>query len=155
MRAMVSATVPFALLLSVLLACAPGGSALQETSDSDFRPGQVWKYRTRAGEEGSRFVVCKVEVDPRLGTIVHVALEGVKINSPTSPDGIVRAVGHMPFAEEALRKSVVEVEQDLAELPDYEDGYTTWKEAFDSGNAGIFTISVSEGVAFMEEAVSR
>lgn len=122
---------------------------------SAFRAGQVWKYRTRPGEEESRLVVCKVEPHERLGPIIHIHVEGVAINSTSLQTGVIRAIGHMPFAEESLRGSVVGLEGTRTQLPSYEDGYDAWKSAFDDGNAGIFTISVADGVAFMEQALNR
>ena len=68
---------------------------------------------------------------------------------------MTRVVGHMPFAQEAIRESVVSVESTRASLPDYEEGYNTWKEAFDRGSAGVFTVSIAESVDLMEEVLNR
>lgn len=121
----------------------------------EFRAGQVWSYETRSGEEPSRLVVCKVEPNEDLGPIIHIHVEGVAIKSPGSPDGVSRVIGHMPFAEESLRESVVTVEETRTQLPGYEEGYNTWKAAFDEGGAGIFTISVADAVDLMEQALNR
>lgn len=120
-----------------------------------FSPGQVWKYETRSGEGASRVVVCRVESEKKLGTIVHVCVEGIVIKSPGSPSGASRFVSHLPFAEKNLRASVTTLEGTRATLPDYEEGYNTWKRAFDRGKAGIFTVSVAECVRMMQGSLSR
>jgi hypothetical protein len=40
-------------------------------------------------------------------------------------------------------------------LPDFEEGYNQWKEAFDQGQAGWFTTSISDVVQFMEDALNQ
>jgi hypothetical protein len=39
--------------------------------------------------------------------------------------------------------------------PAFADGYGEWRRAFDAGKAGAFTITVSEGVDFMEQVLNR
>ncbi len=121
---------------------------------SEFSAGQTWRYKTRPGEEASRVVVCKVETDERFGKIVHVYVEGVAIKNPHLAGG-VKIIAHLPFAEGALRRSVVTLEGMRLPLPGYEEGYKTWKQAFDAGKAGIFTIPVAEAVEFMELALNK
>lgn len=143
------------LLLTVALGCKGEQRVRHQGPSADFQPGQVWTYKTRPDEQESRVVVCRVERDQKLGAIVHVQVEGVAIKSPSSPGGVARIIGHMPFAEKALRASVVNLEATRQALPEFEDGYATWKQAFDAGDAGVFSVSVAEGVGFMEQTLSR
>jgi len=118
---------------------------------SRFQPGQVWSYRTRPGEEGSRLTVVKVEPHEKLGTIVHVRVEGVSQKMLTVPGGVCTVIRHMPFAEEAVQQSVVELLDDDGPVDaSFEEGYGIWKEAFDKGKAGVFTITVAETITFCE-----
>jgi hypothetical protein len=48
---------------------------------SEFCAGQVWSYTTRPGEEGSRLTVCMVESNDKIGSFVHIHVEGVAIGS--------------------------------------------------------------------------
>src|SRR5262245_24931597 len=73
---------------------------------ADLKPGQIWEYRTRAGEEGSRLTVLKIESHPKLGNIVHVALDGLHIRNPAIPGGSSSKVAHLPYQEAALRQSL-------------------------------------------------
>jgi hypothetical protein len=121
-----------------------------------FQTGQVWSYRTRAGEEDSRLTVVKVEDHERLGTLVHIRVDGVAQKNPHAPDGVSRVIHHMPFTEEALGRSVVELVAADAPVPaTFQEGYGIWKEAFDRDKAGVFTITVAEAIAFCEEATNR
>ena len=122
---------------------------------SEFEPGQTWQYETRPGEGASRLVVCKVETDPKLGTIVHIHVEGVAIKNPRASGGTNRILPHLPLSAAALRKSVVARGPTREELPAYAEGYDTWRQSFDAGKAGVFSVSVAESLDFLEQALAR
>ena len=124
--------------------------ALVETTRSAFRPGQVWSYRTRPGDDSSTVVVLRVEEAPTLGVIVHVAVEGLDIRNPKAPDGRITRAQHLPFAEAAVKRSVVNKLRDDAPIPAVEDGYRAWREAYDQHKGGIFTITIAEAVQLLE-----
>ena len=50
---------------------------------SDYSEGQVWSYKTRAGEESSTVLINKVEQNDKLGKIYHISLDGVKVDKGT------------------------------------------------------------------------
>jgi hypothetical protein len=118
----------------------------------DFTPGQVWSYHTRPGEEESRLTICRIDNEPA-GAIVHVYLDGVRLRNPGAPTGETTAVSHMPFALASVRDSVRELLASDAPLPDFEDGYRHWREAFDQGKGGFWTKSVAEVLTTLEEAL--
>jgi hypothetical protein len=122
---------------------------------TELEAGQVWSYRTREGEAGSRVTICRVEESEALGEIVHVQVTDVAMASPSAPDGIARIVHHLPFSGEALRASLVELEGSARVPASYEEGYGIWREAFDAGEAGVFSISVAEAIGVMEETLGR
>jgi hypothetical protein len=129
--------------------------ALKDTTESKFKIGQMWSYKTRPGEEKSYFIVVKVETHPKLGNIIHIAVRKLKMQNPRSPDGISEDVNHMPFSEEALKKSAVKILKDKVDLPDFKDGYQEWRDAFDAGRAGIYTITLAEAVKVMEVTLNQ
>lgn len=122
---------------------------------SKYAPGQVWTYKTRKGEEDSRLTVCQVDVDDELGTIIHVFISNVAIKCDDAPDGLVKNIHHSPYSEAAIDESVLELEAEDVELPDFRDGYRQWREVFEKEEAGIFSLVVSDGVDVMEEAMQR
>ena len=148
-----AATLGLFILLSLTAHAGAQDSTLKDTTESKYKAGQVWGYKTRPGEEKSTFIVVKVESHPKLGNIVHIALRGLKLRKPNGD--FIEAAGHLPFAEEAINKSAVRMVKEKADLPDYEEGYGMWREAFDAGKAGIYTISVAEAVGVMEETLNQ
>ena len=140
------------LLASSVLA---NNQNVKKAGDSKFKVGQKWSYRARPGEEASYFIVVKIDNDPNLGRIIHIAMHGLKIKNPQSPKGLSETVSHMPFAEEAIEKSEVKLLKEKVELPDFKEGYQLWREAFDAGRGGIYTITVAEAVSVMETILNR
>ena len=128
--------------------------ALVEVSEGRYRVGERWSYRARPGEEGSLLTVLRVESSRKLGVIVHVGIDGLRMVSPGSPGGVSESIGHMPFAEAAIDESV-ETRVAAGVSVSAGEGYENWRRAFDAGEAGIFTISVAEGVDFVAQMLSR
>jgi hypothetical protein len=137
-------------MLALLGCAAPKASRLVDVTDSEYQPGQVWAYRTRPGEDASTLIVLRVERVDTLGVIVHVAVEGLAIRNPSAPDGLIRRASHLPFAKDAIDRSVVRKVQDARPVPDHAEGYREWRRAFDAGKGGVFTITVAEAVALLE-----
>ena len=147
----------FVLALTLLgVACSPSGndaSMLRDYSGSTFQPGQVWRYHARPGEDSSTLTVLKVETHPKTGVIVHVGVTGVHVRTPGSD--YTSELGHLPISEDALRRSVTTKVRDGAPTDRGTDGYQEWRRAFDSGRGGVFTTTVAECVAFVEQAANQ
>lgn len=139
--------------LSCLLALPLIGCSREAASGptSPFRPGQVWTYQTRPGEEASRIIICRVETEPKLGQIVHIHINGLRIKNKHAPEGITPTVGHMPYTSDALQACVVKLESLGTTLPDFEDGYREWKKA----SGGAWTLPLAEAIAGMEETLNK
>ena len=125
-----------------------------DAADVDFRPGQVWRYRTRPTESESTLTVLKVERHENIGAVVHVAVGGLRVRNPHHASGVSETISHMPFALGAVHESVTERVREDAPLPDHADGYAQWRSAFDAGEGGVFTIPVAEAVEYMERAIN-
>ena len=145
------------MLIALLLVGCDRGEKPTGTGKTmqPFAAGQVWTYNTRPGEEASRIVVCRVETDPKLGEIVHIHVNRVRLKNKHAPGGSSDQIGHMPYSAEALRKSLTTLESTGAALPAFEDGYKEWRGAFDKGKAGVWTAPVSEAIAGMESALNQ
>ena len=61
----------------------------------------------------------------------------------------------MPFAQAAIDKSVTTRVVSGLSVADVDEGYKEWRRSFDAGNAGVFTITVAEGVDFVAQTLSR
>lgn len=112
-----------------------------------LQAGQVWQFEHRPGEEGSRIKIAKVEVHPKLGTIVHIQVVGLAFKNPAAPRGVSDQISHLPYAEQAVIDSVTKKEKDADVVTGWEESYEIWRSADD---AGIWTIPVSEAITGME-----
>lgn len=145
----------FKNVASLLLLVAVSTSAslivgAQET-EAKYKPGQKWSYKTRPGEEDSYLIVLKVDKDPQLGDIIHIALRKLKMKNERLADGsFSENVNHMPFSQEAIDKSGLKLLEEKTGLPDFAEGYQMWREAFDAKRAGVYSITVAEAVNVME-----
>ena len=120
----------------------------------DYAEGQVWSYRSRGTEPESRATIVRIDV---IGgeTIYHVHLDGLKIKNPKSASGVQEVLPHVPASEQTLSISLQKLlEPRLTELPDIAEGYAIWREAFDAGQAGVFSISLAEVVDSIEMALT-
>ena len=137
------------LVLSVITFLAVDASA------QDYKEGQVWSYRARPQDQGSMLLINKVESDAKLGPIFHISVHGVKVKNKRAPGGITEELPHFPVSKQTLEQSVVKLARMAAPNPAYREGYATWKQAFDAGNAGVFTIPVAEIVGIVEKAANQ
>jgi hypothetical protein len=124
-------------------------------ADKQFKAGQIWKYKTRKGEENSTLTILKIEQYDSTGQVVHIALGGLRIKNTRIKGGFSEEVGHLPLSQQALQKSVTTLVSENNTLPDFAEGYGHWKEAFDKHEGGIFSIEVSEAVRYLEEVMNN
>jgi hypothetical protein len=113
--------------------------------DSKFRPGQVWFYKSRAGEEKSFITILRIESLPKVGTIIHVRVDKIRLRNCTGgsePD----TFEHMPFTRDALERSITKLQKESSDIPAYQAGYDEWRAAC----GGVYTVTVAEAVALGE-----
>ncbi len=104
-----------------------------------YAAGQVWAYRTRPGEEGSRLRIHAVETVPGSDEpAYHVTLSGLGIQ-----------LGHLPLSRQSLDASVTELSETDAAFPDPTEGVAAWRE----GGGGVFTVPVAGVVQMMADAL--
>ena len=145
------------VLFAMLLSGCGGESPKPESEmeEAKYKIGQVWNYNTREGEEGSRIFIVRADPDEKLGTIYHIYVDGLRIKNPHSASGSQDHLPHSPVSEKTLDDSVTSLAiENALDLPDVSEGYKTWKEAFDNGQGGIFTIPVSQIVQYIEDIVT-
>ena len=114
-----------------------------------YRPGQVWNYQVRPGDEGSTFTVLRVEVDAAAEEIVHIMVQGVHLVPGDAP----QVLSHIPILREALDGSVTERVSESSRLPDYSADYEPWRDAYEKGEAGVFSGTVAEAVDYVAAEV--
>ncbi len=148
------------MMITMIILCTLVSSALSKETHKDmnnneiiFIEGQAWKYHTRENEPESRLIVLKVEQHEIIGEIVHISVDGLSMKNKHDPSWLGEDISHMPFNKEALINSVISFEK-MVKIPNFSEGYEIWKEAFNKGKAGVFSVSVSESVNFMEQTIN-
>lgn len=125
--------------------------SLENAVARDYSEGQVWEYKTRPGEAGSLLRIGKIETDPKLGPVFHISIIGAKVRNPDAGRGFSSELAHFPVSKATLDQSVTRLSQARPAFPDYREGYEEWRRA----NGGVFTLSVAEIIAVVEEALQR
>ena len=106
-------------------------------SAADLQEGQVWKYRTRFGENESTVTVLKVENYKDLGLVVHLRVDKIQMKNPVKGN-MIADIPHLPFKDAAVQNSVTKLVHRSHTVPDFKEGYDTWKAAYLAGKAGAF-----------------
>ncbi|UPG86465.1 hypothetical protein L2Y94_03640 [Luteibacter aegosomatis] len=120
----------------------------------DYAPGQSWTYRTRPGEEDSRLMIRKIDVEPEDGEVFHVSLPGVKLRNHRVPGGIQPAMHHAAVSRSTLDKSVLDAAGTADADESWRDGYAVWRQAYDNGDAGVFDLEVKDILGYIEMVVA-
>ena|SRR5690348_3393559 len=119
------------------------------TNDSKFHPGQVWKYKTRSHEKNSTLTILKIESLPKVGIIIHVRVDKVRLRNCTGgpePD----TIEHMPFSRDAIERSVTKLVKETT-IPDFQAGYNDWRSAC----GGVYTITVADAIKLDEDVFRK
>lgn len=147
-------TVFMAGLFSFFASCKGQDKKQQQALATEkFKVGQVWKYSNRNGEDSSTLTILKIEKYDKGDTIIHIRVDAVKIYSPQSATGYTDFIGHLPFSENAISKSVIKLVGQNDNLPDFSEGYNQWKEAWDSGKGGYWTVDLKEAIDGVDKAM--
>ena len=117
--------------------------------DQSFQVGQEWSYEARAQDVNSTVLVGALEDHPKLGRIVHIAVTNVRVRNPNAEGGYSTVIGHIPMSQSALRDSVTELLASGQQADQVAEGLETWREA----QGGVFTVSVSEAVQYIEDTL--
>ncbi|WP_262149174.1 hypothetical protein [Chryseobacterium foetidum] len=136
-----------ALLLTIFLTKCKNSEVVQ------YKVGQEWNYHTRNEEENSTLKILKIEEYPEQGKVIHISIGGLNVDSSKGEKDLSNEITHIPITEEALHKSITELKNAKVRLPNKIEGYDFWKKEFDKGEAGVFSIPVSEIVASFEAAI--
>lgn len=122
---------------------------------AEYSVGQVWEYKSRKDEESSRVYIVHIDQHEKLGKIYHIYIEGINIKNPHIAGGIQVELPHAPVDEETLKLSLTKLVGKTDALPDISAGYGVWKEAFDSGEGGVFNIPISQIIQYIEDIVQK
>ena len=124
-------------------------------SNEKYKEGQVWSYKTRENESNSKIYIVKIEYNKTIGKIYHIYIDNLNIKNPYQKSKIQNNLSHSPVSEKTLDDSVIKiVTANYENNINISDGYVAWKEAFDDGKAGVFTIPVNEIIQCIEDVAN-
>lgn len=75
--------------------------------------------------------------------MVHIRVDGIHMRNPLKGN-VISDIPHLPFKELAIEESVTHLVQYPVSVPDFHEGYDTWRRAYDSGEAGAFDAPVRD-----------
>jgi hypothetical protein len=143
---------PLATSIVLLVGIAHLAVAVQAR---EYCAGQVWTYHVRPGDEGSTLQINKVESDQKLGSIFHISLFGLHLGSFADPGSRIAQIARLPVSKATLDASVIALTFNPARSVAFEEGYSLWRQAFDSGRAGIYTIPVADIISTAANTMSK
>lgn len=129
--------------LKILLVCGALWTNAVFSAVPALKKGDIWSYKTRPGEEASTLTILKIENYPEYGKVVHIRVDGIRMINPVVGNEF-NEIPHLPFQAKALQRSLTRRMGETREIPDFSQGYTYWKAAFDEGRAGAFKITVRQ-----------
>ncbi len=130
-------------------------NSVVETNLDKFKAGQIWKYHNRLGEDSSTLTILKIETYEKADTIIHIRVDGVKIYNPNAASGYSNFLGHLPFSEKTISKSVTMLGGQNDNIPDFAEGYNEWKKAWDIGKSGYWTIDLKDAIEAVDSSMRQ
>ncbi|WP_020187512.1 hypothetical protein [Methylopila sp. 73B] len=119
---------------------------------ADLAPGQAWSYRD-AQLPSSRVVIGRIDV-AGASKVASVSIVDAPLPDPETGALVPRLVEHAPIAIDALLASLLRREGDVPIPEGFEGGYRIWRNAFDTGQGGFFTLGVEEIVRMFQAALA-
>ncbi len=126
-------------------------SLLRKVNAEKYSEGQVWSYKTRRGEEESKFIIVKIEKDMRQRKIFHLCIEKVRIKNPRVAGGFSSYIAHIPVSEKILDEDCLKVVDIRKNLPDISNNYKEWKDQ----KGGVFAIPIKQIVQNIEDMINN
>ncbi|MES2516427.1 MAG: hypothetical protein V4580_19905 [Bacteroidota bacterium] len=145
-------------ILSFLLSCIGQNKDKEKNIDitiPKFKVGQVWKYKNRIGEDNSKVTILKIEKYDKGDTIMHIRVDGVNFGNSNSVDSATQVISHLPFSQKSIELSLTELIDSIKNVPDFSEGYKQWRQGFDAGKAGYWTVELKEAIEGMHQAMKQ
>ena len=117
--------------------------------------GQVWKYRNRPGEEDSTLKILRIEKDHEGKDVVHVALRGLRLESPRTAGGVIREIPFGVYTRSAIERSVTTVVSKEPPPETMPPAYEQWKKMNTQGHGGSWDLPVAETLATLESHLKQ
>ena len=141
------------VMLTLLTGCSEESSTKNPAPSYRYQPGQIWTYHTRPDEEESRAIVLRVDSDQELGHVIHIRIEGVFLEHAKTRELLEGVIGHMPFSQDAMDKSLIDLVSNTPIQPEDLEGYHIWTQAHTQGKASVFTAPIADQISELEKLI--
>ncbi|MBC7669728.1 MAG: hypothetical protein H7236_15065 [Gemmatimonadaceae bacterium] len=137
---------PLSLKTAILFGLVAAAFAVSSATAAELAVGQT----LACAPEGIVAVVGRLDPDGKGGAaIASVSLFDQR------PGAKIDVLGHIPVDAKVLAASCPKTQASQALAPDFEGGYASWRQAFESGKGGYFTISISEILDVVKKTMSE
>lgn len=111
-----------------------------------MKVGDKYSFKIDGTHPDPFFIVCNIEILNGI-EVVNIYIDGLNFQNPNLPTQIIHTISHAPAEKYALERSDIALLDSNVPLPDYSEGYSVWKEAYENGEAGYFKSSPSKIVS--------
>ncbi len=112
--------------------------------------GQLYACNSAYVDRRLEATVGRIDKLPSGETVVSIYM------TDGGPNATIPVVQHSPFSEAQFRASCPHLEAASVPVPSgFEEGYAMWRQAFDSGNGGYFTISVDQALDVTKSTLAQ
>ncbi|MGE0231546.1 MAG: hypothetical protein AB7O39_11750 [Flavobacteriaceae bacterium] len=122
-----------------------------------FAAGQVWRAVGRPQDPEPLLLILAVIPNEIIGPVYSIAMTGVRIRNPAFEGGVQTILPHAPVTQEVLADAVIELVREdgpTSAHPDFAEAYSDFRELYDAGEGGVFTISVPEILDMVEAGIA-
>jgi hypothetical protein len=116
----------------------------------DIAQGQVWTYRSRLGESTSTLTVLQIEKALNTTAIVHISIDNLKVRKSVESRSEFWSISHIPIDKDVLVPSLINLHSYREVDIESNEGYLLWKEEYDKGKAGVWSLDVREIIGMSE-----
>lgn len=120
---------------------------------NQYKAGQVWQYKTRDQDKGSKLYIVKVTKLKTDEYAYNIALDRLNLVNHAVDGGVQHDLPHLPVSKSSLDQSVIKQLVPSASPENWQEGYQQWKDAYDAQKAGIFTVPVKEVVHMLQQVI--
>ncbi|MBL4677030.1 MAG: hypothetical protein JKY70_12615 [Mucilaginibacter sp.] len=111
--------------------------------------GQIWTYNNREGEDDSFIVIIKLDDSNSQNPVAHVSTENLSKPGSEEVDTTTWSIGHAPV-QLGILAGALKTLKGYREI-EFNEGYTYWKEEYDKGKAGVWSIPINEMIDLIQE----
>ena len=88
------------------------------------------------------------------GDLWHIRVGGLQRKNPHVAGDVQTALPHSAISAEALRASATGLIEQGVTLPADQRGYEIWREAYERGEAGVYSLEVADSVSALDVLLS-